>query len=135
MLFPLALSKCHANLPACSWNARSNTEQCLGHVQEGPPRVLSYHPSSVHKFGWIPLNPLNWRNVKATVFSTWAIHIQTAALVAWAGIIHATGLGLKNYDLHGLLKTWGTTYAGTATHSHCGYKRQLQAIAWTKCYG
>jgi hypothetical protein len=91
-------------------------------VQEDPPRLLAYKASAIHRYGWIPLNPLNWRNVRATVFRSGNIHVQTALLVAWTAIIHATGLGFREYDLHGFLKAWGTVYSGAprrVTHVVC----------------
>jgi hypothetical protein len=81
-------------------------------MQKDPARVLAYSASAVHSYGWIPLNPFNWSTVKATVFSSWVLHTQTVVLVAWTAIIHTTGLGLRNLDLNGFLKIWGTVYAG-----------------------
>ena len=74
--------------------------------------MLAYKSSSVHRYGWIPLNPFNWRNVRATVFSSGLIHFQTLLLVLWVLIIHLTGLGVRYYDIYGFLKVWGTVYSG-----------------------
>lgn len=74
--------------------------------------MLAYKASAVHQYGWIPLNPLKWRNVKATVFSSVLLNFQTTFLVGWALIIHFTGLGMPEYDIRAFLKIWGTVYAG-----------------------
>ena len=81
-------------------------------VQEKPARVLAYQAAAVHQYGWIPLNPFKWRNVKATVFSSVLLNVQTAVLVGWAMLIHTTGLGMPEYDIRAFLKIWGTVYAG-----------------------
>lgn len=83
-------------------------------MQEKPARVLAYKASAVHQYGWIPLNIFNWRTVKATVFSSVLLNIQTVCLVAWALLIHTTGLGMPEYDIRAFLKIWGTVYAGVA---------------------
>jgi hypothetical protein len=81
-------------------------------LQENPARVLAYKASAVHQYGWIPLNPFCWRNIKATVFSSALLNIQTAALILWALVLHLTGFGIPLYDMRAFLKIWGTVYAG-----------------------
>lgn len=90
-----------------------------GVVQEKPARVLAYKASAVHQYGWIPLNPFKWRNVKATVFSSVLLNVQTVVLVGWALIIHTTGLGMHDYDIRAFLKIWGTVYAGVVALLGC----------------
>ena len=89
---------------------RTWSDRCV--VQEKPARVLAYQASAVHQYGWIPLNPFKWRNVKATVFSSVLLNVQTVLLVGWALLIHTTGLGMPEYDIRAFLKIWGTVYAG-----------------------
>lgn len=81
-------------------------------LQENPARVLAYKASSVHQYGWIPLNPFHWRNIKATVFSSALLNLQSAALCLWALLLHTTGFGVPVYDMRAFLKIWGTVYAG-----------------------
>lgn len=82
-------------------------------LQENPARVLAYKPSTVHQYGWIPLNPFNARNVKATVFSSSLLNIQSVILVSWAAFLHGTGCWVDDYDARAFLKIWGTVFAGT----------------------
>lgn len=76
--------------------------------------MLAYSASAVHRYGWIPLNPLNWRNVKATVFGSCWIHFQSLLLLTWTLVMHLTGLGLTNAELHAFQTIWGTVFAGAA---------------------
>jgi hypothetical protein len=94
-------------VPENDYEALSGTS-----IQEDPPRVLAYKASAIHQYGWIPLNPFNWRNVKATVFGSWVIHAQSLALIAWTAFIHVTGLWVEEYDIRAFLKIWGTVYSG-----------------------
>ena len=74
--------------------------------------MLAYSAPAVHHYGWIPLNPFNWRNVKATVFGSSYTNILSGVLLLWTLIVHLTGLGLSHYQLHAFQKIWGTVYAG-----------------------
>jgi hypothetical protein len=51
---------------------------------------------------------LNWHNFKATVFRSYLLNIQMMMLVTWTAILHATGLGVQDYDLSAFVKIWGT---------------------------
>lgn len=74
--------------------------------------MLAYKPQAVHQYGWIPFNPFNTRNFKATVFSSPLLNVQTVILVAWAAFLHATGCWVEAYDARAFLKIWGTVFAG-----------------------
>lgn len=71
--------------------------------------MLSYQPYIVHQYGWMPF--LVWRNIKATVFGSWSLHIQAAALLAWTALLHNTSM-VDSVDLKGFVKIWGTIYVG-----------------------
>ncbi|GMH38667.1 hypothetical protein BSKO_06551 [Bryopsis sp. KO-2023] len=78
--------------------------------QENPDRVLSYRPSHLHYYGWIPF--FIRRNIKATVFANQKLHLQTLCLLLWVALIHATGLGLSERDLAGFVKMFNMSFQG-----------------------
>ncbi|GMH37834.1 hypothetical protein BSKO_05707 [Bryopsis sp. KO-2023] len=79
--------------------------------QENPDRILKYRAHNLHYYGWIPF--VNWRNLKGTIFSDVYLHLQTAVLLAWVGLLHGTGLGVEEKDLRSFIKLFGTPYAGS----------------------
>ena len=79
--------------------------------QVSPRRVLEYSPGALHNVGWLPLT--SWYNLGVTVFASWTLHAQTAALCAWMLLIQLTGLGVPVGHQRHFCIIFGSQYLGS----------------------
>mmetsp|Transcript_4452 Transcript_4452/g.15924 ORF Transcript_4452/g.15924 Transcript_4452/m.15924 type:complete len:701 (+) Transcript_4452:462-2564(+) len=79
--------------------------------QDHPRRLLRYKPAMVHRWTWIPLPYL--RVFTVSVFGNAFIYFQSAILIGWCAVVHATGLGFSTDAQLSFIQVFGTAYLGS----------------------